>query len=263
MVRPCYERYWHGSVENHAFCAMVVPPTPEEEDRRRVCRERAILLQERIRHTNRIKGLLAGQGITEFNPLHKDRRQLLDTARTGDGRPLPRHLKAEILREIELIELVVRQIADVETEREILAGSNTAKVASPVILLRQIKGVGPQIASVLYLEGLFRRFGNRCRLAAYAGLAPTPWRSGTVDQEQGISKSGNPRLRSTMIELAWLWQRHQPTSSLSRWFHTRVGNERGRIRRISIVALARKLLIAIWRYVTQGEVPEGAVLKSA
>jgi len=102
-------------------CAMVVPPTPEEEDSRRVCRERAILLRERIRHTNRIKGLLAGQGIMGFNPLHKDRRQLLDAARTGDGRPLPHQLKAEILREIELIELLLRQIADVEAAREVLA----------------------------------------------------------------------------------------------------------------------------------------------
>src|ERR1700757_9932 len=244
-------------------CAMVVPPTPEEEDCRRVCRERAILLQERIRHTNRIKGLLAGQGITSFNPLHKDRRQLLDAARTGDGRPPPHQLKAEILREMELIELLLRQIADVEAAREVLAGSKTAKVPSPVVLLKQLKGIGPEIASVLYFEGLFRSFGNRRQLAAYAGLAPTPWRSGTVDQEQGISKAGNPRLRRTMIELAWLWQRHQPASALSRWFHTRVGNERGRIRRISIVALARKLLIAVWRYVTQGEVPDGAVFKAA
>ena len=171
--------------------------------------------------------------------------------------------RTEILREIELIELLLRQIADVETAREVLAGPKTAKVPSPVVLLKQLKGIGPEIASVLYFEGLFRSFGNRRQLAAYAGLAPTPWRSGTVDQEQGISKAGNPRLRSTMIELAWLWQRHQPASALSRWFHTRVGNERGRIRRISIVALARKLLIAVWRYVTQGEVPEGAVLKAA
>jgi transposase len=244
-------------------CAMVVPPTPEEEDRRRVCRERAILLQERIRHTNRIKGLLAGQGIADYNPLHKDRRHLLDATRTGDGRPLPRQLKAEILREIELIELLLRQIADVEAAREALTRPRTAKAPSPVVLLEQLKGIGPEIASVLYLEGLFRAFGNRRQVAAYAGLAPTPWRSGTVDQEQGISKAGNPRLRRTMIELAWLWQRHQPGSALSRWFHARVGTERGRIRRISIVALARKLLVAIWRYVTQGEIPEGAVVKAA
>ena len=141
--------------------------------------------------------------------------------------------------------------------------SKTAKAPSPVVLLERLKGIGPEIALVLYLEGLFRTFGNRRQVAAYAGLAPTPWRSGKVDQEQGISKAGNPRLRSTMIELAWLWLRHQPTSALSRWFHTRVGTERGRIRRISIVALARKLLIAVWRYVTQGEVPEGAVVKAA
>ena len=132
---------------------MVVPPTPEEEDRRRVCRERAILLQERIRHTNRIKGLLAGQGITGFNPLHKDRRQLLDAARTGDGRSLPPHLKAEILREIELIELLLRQIADVEAAREVLAGPKSAQAPSPVVLLKQLKGIGPEIASVLYFEG--------------------------------------------------------------------------------------------------------------
>ncbi len=192
---------------------MVVPPTPEEEDRRRICRERAILLRERIRHTNRIKGLLAGQGITGFNPLHKDRRQLLDAARTGDGRPLPNQLRAEILREIELIDLLVRQIADVEAERELLVGLKASKTPSPIMLLQQLKGIGPEIASVLYLEGLFRSFGNRRQLAAYAGLAPTPWRSGTVDREQGISKAGNPQLRSTMIELAWLWRRHQPAST--------------------------------------------------
>jgi transposase len=118
-------------------CAMVVPPTPEQEDRRWVCRESAILLQERIRHTNRIKGLLAGQGITDFNPLHKDRRQLLDAARTGDGRPLPHQLKAEIMREIELIELLLRQIADVEAAREVLAGPKAAKAPFPVVLLEQ------------------------------------------------------------------------------------------------------------------------------
>jgi hypothetical protein len=114
-----------------------------------------------------------------------------------------------------------------------------------------------------YHEGLYRNFTNRLDVAAYAGLVPTPWRSGSIDREQGVSKAGNPRLRHIMIELAWLWLRHQPGSALSGWFRARVGNERGRIRRITIVALARKLLIALWRYVTQGEVPEGAVLKAA
>jgi transposase len=130
-------------------------------------------------------------------------------------------------------------------------------------LLTQLKAIGPQIGAVLYHEGLYRNFTNRRDVAAYAGLVPTPWRSGSIDREQGISKAGNPRLRHIMIELAWLWLRHQPGSALSGWFRARVGNERGRIRRITIVALARKLLIALWRYVTLGEVPEGAVLKAA
>ena len=243
-------------------CAMVVPPTPEQEDRRRTSRERAVLLQERVRHVNRIKGLLAGQGITDYEPLHKDRRARLAALKTGDGQPLPMRLKAELLREIELIELLIRQIAEVEVERdtvELDAEGNQ----SPVALLARLKAIGPQIAAVLYLEGLYRSFANRREVAAYAGLVPTPWRSGTIDREQGISKAGNRRLRHIMIELAWLWVRHQPDSALSRWFRARVGTERGRIRRIAIVALARKLLIALWRYVTHGEVPEGAVLKAA
>jgi transposase len=115
---------------------------------------------------------------------------------------------------------------------------------------------------VLWLEGLFRRFANRRQLAAYAGLVPSPWQSGSVDREQGIAKSGNPRLRTTMVELAWLWLRHQPDSALSCWFRERVGSERGRIRRITIVALARKLLVALWRYTTLGELPKGAALKT-
>jgi transposase len=115
---------------------------------------------------------------------------------------------------------------------------------------------------VLWHEGFYRQFRNRREIAAYAGLVPTPWRSGSIDREQGISKAGNRRLRHIMIELAWLWVRHQPESALSQWFRERVGSERGRIRPICIVAVARKLLIALWRYVAQGEVPEGAVLKT-
>lgn len=126
----------------------------------------------------------------------------------------------------------------------------------------KLKGIGPQFAAVLWLEGLFRSFANRRQLAAYAGLAPSPWQSGKVDREQGISKSGNPRLRTTMVELAWLWLRYQPDSALSRWFRARVGSERGRIRRITIVALARKLLVALWRYISSGELPAGAALKT-
>jgi transposase len=159
--------------------------------------------------------------------------------------------------------LLLRQIAEVEAERDIAAKCETAQNPSPIVLLTRLKGIGSQIAAVLYLEGLYRYFGNRREVAAYAGLAPTPWRSGTIDREQGISKAGNPRLRHIMVELAWLWVRHQPDSALARGFRDRVGVEKGRVRRIAIVALARKLLIALWRYVNLGEVPEGAVLKSA
>jgi transposase len=128
--------------------------------------------------------------------------------------------------------------------------------------LARLKGIGPELGSLLWLEALFRGFANRRQIAAYAGLAPSPWQSGGIDQEQGISKSGNRRLRHAMIELAWFWLRHQPDSALSAWFRGRVGQGRGRIRRIAIVALARKLLVALWRYVTQGVVPQGAALKA-
>jgi len=244
-------------------CAMAVPPTPEQEDRRRLTRERAALMQERVRHVNRIKGLLAGQGITDYDPLHKGRQVRLNDLKTGDGRELPVRLKAELSRELIRIELVLQQIAEVEAERDATIRPATENCQSPVVLLAQLKGIGPQIGSVIYHEGLYRTFVNRREVASYAGLVPSPWRSGSIEREQGISKAGNPRLRHIMIELAWLWVRHQPESALSSWFRARVGTERGRIRRITIVALARKLLIALWRYVTQGEMPEGAALKAA
>ncbi|EIZ79359.1 Uncharacterized protein y4iO [Novosphingobium sp. Rr 2-17] len=116
---------------------------------------------------------------------------------------------------------------------------------------------------ILTSEGLFRHFDNRRQLAAYAGLAPSPWQSGSIDREQGVSKSGNPRLRTTMIQLAWLWLRHQPNSALARWFHERVSRNGVRARKSAIVALARKLLIALWKYVASGVVIEGAVIACA
>ena len=244
-------------------CSMVQPPSPEDEDRRRLARERARLLKERVQHTNRIKGLLCGQGIAHYDPRHRDRRARLVALTTGDGRPLPERLKAEIGRELDRLELVASQLAAVERERDALV-AQTAEAdacAAPAALIR-LRGIGPELAALLWLEALFRRFGNRRQIAAYAGLAPSPWQSGGIDREQGIAKSGNPRLRRAMIELAWFWVRHQPGSALSRWFVERVGAARGRVRRIAIVALARKLLVALWRYVRQGVVPEGAVLKA-
>ena len=129
-------------------------------------------------------------------------------------------------------------------------------------MLLGIKGIGPEFAAILYSECLFRHFDNRRQVAAYAGLAPSPWQSGSINREQGVSKAGNPRLRTTMVQLAWLWLRHQPTSALSHWFEERVKHNGGRLKKATIVALARKLLVAIWKYVTAGVVIEGAVIKA-
>ena len=244
-------------------CSMVQAPSPEEEDRRRLTRERATLIKERIQHTNRINGLLNGQGVRDYDPLGRDRFAQLDALKTGDGRPLPQRLKAEIHRELERIDLLMTQLGKVERARDALFQAEAADRDNPAALLLKLKGIGAQFASLIWLEALFRNFANRRQVAAYAGLAPSPWQSGGVDRDQGISKAGNPRLRHTMIELSWFWLRHQPETALSKWFAARVGGARGRIRRIAIVALARKLLVALWRYVAQGVVPAGAVLKTA
>jgi transposase len=265
-------------------CSMVRPPTREAEDARRLTREREALLAERIRHTNRIKGLLATQGVFGFEPTRQDRRTRLDALRTPEGQGLPPRLRAELLHQIERLELVLRHIAEVEAARDAALAaerqaapaatvpSTEATDAKPMVLpadegagarLLRLKGVGPETAAVLQFEAFQRSFSNRRDLAAYAGLAPTPWQSGGIDNEQGISKSGNPRLRRTMVQLAWFWLRNQPASALSAWYRERVGDKRGRVKRIAIVALARKLLVALWRFVTQGLVPEGAELKPA
>jgi len=244
-------------------CAMVKAPTPEEEDRRRHCRERKVLIAERVRHVNRVKGLLFSQGVSGYEPLRRDRRQRLDELTTGDGRPLPTHLKTQISRELDRLELLLGQIKAAEAERDALLATQQAATPAPTgRMLLDLKGIGPEFAANLWLEGLFRHFDNRRQLASYAGLAPTPWQSGSVDREQGVSKAGNPRLRTTLIQLAWLWLRHQPQSALALWFKERVSRNGGRMKKTSIVALARKLLVALWKYVTAGVVIEGAVMKA-
>jgi len=216
-----------------------------------------------VRHVNRIKGLLFSQGISGYQPLRSDRRQRLEELRTGDGRAFPPHLNALVNRELDRLELLLRQIKTVEAARDaLLAMEQTAKPATAAMLL-DIRGIGPEFAAVLWSEGLFRHFENRRQIAAYAGLAPTPWQSGMVDREQGVSKAGNPRLRTTLIQLAWLWLRNQPRSALSVWFHQRVSRNGGRLRKTTIVALARKLLVALWKYVTAGVVIEGVTMKVA
>ena len=243
-------------------CKMVRAPTPGEEDLRRISRERKALINERIRHVNRIKGLLFGQGISGYEPLRRDRRKELEKLRTGDGRPLSPHLKAQLSRELDRIELLLKQINDVEDARDAMFAAAQVSIPTPGLLLR-LKGIGPEFAAALWTEGLSRHFDNRRQVAAYAGLAPTPWQSGKVDHELGVSKSGNPRLRTTLIQVAWLWVRHQPGSALTIWFKERVKHNGGRLKKQTIVALARKLLVAIWKYVNAGVVIEGAALRTA
>ena len=176
-------------------CAMTVPPTPEEEDRRRLGRERKTLIAERVEHVNRIKGLLFSQGIADYEPLGRDRHKRLAKLTTGDGRPLPDNLKASIGRELDRLELLLDQIRAVEAERDALL----AKAEPPVgKMLLAFKGIGPEFASVLWTEGLFRHFDNRRQVASYAGLAPTPWQSGSISHEQGVSKAGNARSKSVV-----------------------------------------------------------------
>ena len=197
-------------------CAMVKAPTPEEEDRRRLCRERKVLIAERVKHVNRVKGLLFSQGISGYEPLRRDRRQRLDELTTGDGRPLPVHLKTQIRRELDRLELLLDQIKAAEAERDaLLAAPQPAAPAPPGGCCSNSRASAPSSPPSSGLEALFRHFDNRRQLASYAGLAPTPWQSGSVDHEQGVSKAGNPRLRTTLIQLAWLWLRHQPQSALT------------------------------------------------
>jgi transposase len=244
-------------------CSVVHVPTVEDEDRRRRTRERERLIQERTAHSNRITGLLHGQGIRNAWPLRPGFIASVDEMRTGDGRRLPLELKDEIIREHERLIVVCRQQAALEakskSERQAAEpGSAQAKMAH----LAKLKGIGAVSSQELVNEVFYRSFDNRRQVGGYFGLGGSPFDSGETRREQGISKAGNHRARQLAVELAWLWLRHQPDSELSRWFRERVGDVKGRIRRITIVALARKLMVALWRYLQTGMVPTGAVLSS-
>ena len=274
-------------------CSMVRVPTPQDEDRRRICRERKTLTAERIRHVNRIKGLLFSQGIGDYEPLRRDRRRALEAARTGDGRALGANMKAQIGRELDRLELLLGQIAAIEAERDAMlarqaeaeavqgAQGAPARVQKPMDLngpgaetvaeaeaapvvqkLIELNGLGAETVAMLWTEAFYRSFDNRRQLAAFGGLAGTPWKSGSIDREQGVSM-GNHRLRQTMIQLAWLWPIHQPNSALTRWYLERTKGATKLQKKKMVVALARKLLVALWRYVDAGVVIEGAVLKRA
>jgi transposase len=233
-------------------------PSPEQEDARRRSRERARPVVERGQHTSRIKGLLMTRGIRDFEPTRSDWQERLEALRTPDGQPLAPCLRAELLRECRRLRQVMEMVAEVEAEQRAVAAAEDG-IASR---LARLRGIGVTFAAVLGNEVFFRDFRDRREVGAYLGLAPSPRQSGLVERDQGIAKSGNPRARRTAIELAWLWLRHQPGSALARWFHERVAGAKGRMRRIMPVAMARKLIVSLWRYVTCGTVPEGAVLKA-
>jgi transposase len=246
--------------------SVVRVPTVAEEDDRRLHRERDRLINERVQHVNRIKGLCAVHGVYHYEPLRLDRMKRLEQLRTSDERELPPRVKAEIRRELQRLELVLQMIKVIEKERNAMAlgkATSTYGHAKKVQQLVKIGSIGPEIATVLVGEVFYRQFNNRQQVGSYVGLTPSHFQSGPSSRDQGISKAGNPKARTIMLELAWFWIRYQPNSPLTTWFRERVGTAKGRIRRIAIVAVARKLLIALWRYVETGVVPTGAKLKTS
>ena len=251
---------WLGG--DRQVCSMVRVPTPEEEDAKRPHREREHLVQEKLRLVNRIEALLFTQGIRARPSLRSWERDLAEL-RTGDGRALPPLLRAELDRLRRRLVLILELIRGTETERaEALAAAAHAAMARKITALQRIRGVGANFAAVLGREVFYRSFANRRQLASYVGIAPTPHQSGGTDRDRSISRAGNARARTTLIQLAWLWLRYQPGSALATWFRERVGALQGRTRRIAIVAMARRLLVALWRYVETGVMPDGAAIRA-
>jgi transposase len=251
-------RYDHGEWK---VWSVVRVPTVEQEDSRQLHRDLEALRGERTRHINRIKGLLASYGVRMR--VGCDFLDRMETKRLWDGRPLPGGLRKRLIREYERLEMVRMQIKQVEAERADIVKSSGGSDVEMVRQLLSLRGIGIN-SSWLYVMEFFswRGFRNRREVGALAGLTPTPHQSGDEAWERGISKAGNRHIRAMAIQIAWAWLRYQPTSKLSRWYQKRFANGSGRLRRIGIVALARKLLVDLWRYLENGVIPEGAQLKA-
>lgn len=244
-------------------CSMVPIPDEADEDARRCVRERADLVAERVSLANRIGAVLATLGVGKYDPLRRDRRQRLDALRTPLGNVLPPHARAKIVRMLDRLELVRAQLAELEQQRDAVLEETAPDRAGVMIQqLATLRGIGVQSATVLVREAFVREFANGKALGSYAGLTATPYSSGETEREQGIGKAGNWRLRTAMVELAWFWQRYQPQSAQVSWFRERIAGTGRRMRKVMVVAMARRLLIALWRFATQGVLPEGAVMKS-
>ena len=236
-------------------------PSPEVEDHRHLHRELADLKAQRTQHTNRIKGYLSNQGICL--EVRDDFPKIVEHQRLWNGGLLPSGLRVRLLCEYQRYQLVQQQIKVLEVERRETIRSSTQPEVEQVRQLLRLRGIGINCAWLYVMEFFcWRAFRNRREVGALAGLTPMPHRSGEEDHELGISKVGNRHIRAMAIEIAWIWLRYQPNSELSRWYQRRFGKGSKRLHKIGIVALARKLLIAIWRYLEFGTVPTGAVLKS-
>jgi len=242
--------------------SVVHVPSVAEEDRRQLHRELLALKREQTHHINRMKGILVSQGVVL--EVQTDFVEQMEGARVWDGSLIPPGVRSLLLREYERLVLVRAQIHQIEVfRREALRSSQDAAIEQVRRLLR-LRGIGVNSAWVYVMEFFsWRAFHNRRELGSLAGLTPTPYASGESSRECGISKAGNRAVRAMAIEIAWSWLRNQPESELSRWYQRRFGKGSSRVRRIGIVALARKLLIALWRYVEEGVLPEGAQLKAA
>jgi transposase len=239
-------------------------PTTDQEDARRASRERGRLIKEQTAHTNRIKALLRLQGVAAGNPRRRDWLNWLAAQRDWQGRAVPPQILSEIRHEHARLTLVREQLEALAREAASAdPSSEQAEMTKRGEFLLRLKCLGPAFATTLTSEVFYKDFRNRREVGSYFGLTPSPWKSGGIDRDQGISKAGNPRARCAAIELAWLWLRHQPDSKLTLEYRKRTLNAGKRIKRVAIVALARKLMVALWRYLTTGLVPEGAMLKPA
>ncbi len=248
---------------DHTVCREIRIPSPEEEDVKRLHRERNQLVRERTQHVSRLRALLALHGINKINPMAASAREAVQTITTPEGRTICPHALAEINRLFDRLQHTQTLIKQVEQERDARVQTPAMPGLEKAKQLARLSGIGNHSATVLANELFHRSFKNRKHLAAYVGLAPSAYASGDVEHNQGISKTGNRQARTLSIELAWCWLRYQPDSALTRWYQQYTKEQTGTPRKVAIVALARKLIIALWRYVETGLIPTGAVVKPA
>jgi transposase len=251
---------YHGGEKK--LWAVVRVPSVADEDARQLHRDLQVLKREKTMHCSRISGLLVQQGINIKNPCRRKLSKILSSVCCWDGQPVPTELRIRIDRELERLQMVTEQIKFLEKDREMRLKDPKTINLQQVVKLQRLRGIGPQSSWLFVMEFFgWRQFRNRREVAALSGLAPTPYDSGSRTRNLGISKAGNPRVRAMSVEIAWAWLRFQPESKLSLWFDERFAAGGKRMRRIGIVAVARRLLIDLWRYLEKDIVPEGAVLK--